>query len=61
MLSPRGLLDDLGLQDRSGDVDPPLGRQPWASADGRDPMPPDVRCLAAWFDRQVYGIEIEFA
>jgi hypothetical protein len=30
-----------------------------ASAD--DSLPPDVRCLAVCFDRQVYSMEIEFA
>jgi hypothetical protein len=31
------------------------------SADGRDAMSPDVRWLAVYFDRQVFGVEIPFA
>ena len=31
------------------------------AANGLDPLPPDVRWPAVGFDRQVYGIEIDFA
>jgi hypothetical protein len=35
--------------------------RPRPTASERNPLAVSVRCLAVWFDRQVYGIGIEFA